>query len=367
MDNVFKIEKSAEAGVVDFLRFLLTEKKVSGVFTLRKTGKSGSVDYGLITDPAGLDAAIPLDPLMPANAGQILSSITPSKKNIAVVIKPCEIRSLIERIKRGQGSLENLLLISYTCGGTFPFHVSVENKLDKLRSGYMKAAVEGEVGENIRPACTACEYFVPMNADITVSFIGEKNLDKECRMFLHTEKAKEMIRGFEGQAAEDELESKLTKALLEKRKEKKEALFENNDPKNIGLDGLIDVFGKCIGCHACSRVCPICYCVLCDFDSHHFDYEASYLESDLVKRGALRFPPDTIFFQLGRMSHMSFSCVGCGQCTEVCPADIPVSTLFMKVGMDTAALFDYVPGRDVEESIPVMVFKEQEFQEIGEE
>jgi hypothetical protein len=39
----------------------------------------------------------------------------------------------------------------------------------------------------------------------------------------------------------------------------------------------------------------------------------------------------------------------------------------MKVGTDTAALFDYVPGRSVGESIPVMVFKEQEFHEIGEE
>ena len=63
---------------------------------------------------------------------------------------------------------------------------------------------------------------------------------------------------------------------------------------------------------------------------------------------------------------MSFSCVNCGQCTDVCPADIPVAAIFMRMGEQAASLFDYVPGRDVEESIPVMVFKEEEFQELGE-
>ena len=63
---------------------------------------------------------------------------------------------------------------------------------------------------------------------------------------------------------------------------------------------------------------------------------------------------------------MSFSCVGCGQCSDVCPVDIPVASVFKKTGEETAALFDYVPGRDSEESIPVMVFKEEEFEELGE-
>jgi formate dehydrogenase subunit beta len=63
---------------------------------------------------------------------------------------------------------------------------------------------------------------------------------------------------------------------------------------------------------------------------------------------------------------MSFSCVGCGQCSDVCPADIPVASVFKSTGEQTAKIFDFIPGRDVDEEIPVMIFKEEEFPELGE-
>ena len=130
---------------------------------------------------------------------------------------------------------------------------------------------------------------------------------------------------------------------------------------------MIDVFGRCIGCHACSRVCPICYCVLCDFESSTYDYDNTIMEQELSRKGGLRLPSDTILYQIGRLSHMSFSCIGCGQCTEVCPADIPVSVIFRKCGEKVAEIFEYIPGRDVNEQVPVTIFKEEEFKEIGEE
>ena len=52
-------------------------------------------------------------------------------------------------------------------------------------------------------------------------------------------------------------------------------------------------------------------------------------------------------------------------CSDVCPVGIPVAAVFRKTGEKTAALFDYVPGRDVEESIPVMVYKEEELSDLG--
>ena len=59
--------------------------------------------------------------------------------------------------------------------------------------------------------------------------------------------------------------------------------------------------------------------------------------------------------------------MGCGLCAEVCPANIPVSTIFMKTGGETAKIFEYIPGKDVEEPIPVMIFKKEELTEIGED
>jgi len=288
------------------------------------------------------------------------------KKPIAVVIKPCELRGFIELVKRSQGTLDHFLLISTTCGGAFRFETTVKHQTDESLPDYWKAVARGDNFKAIRPTCKACEYFVPMNGDVTVSLIGE-NLDDECVFVLHTEKVRKMAEGFEGKKSEGGLESSVIDALREKRGAEKARLFEELRTVTKGLDGMVEVFGKCIGCHGCSRVCPICHCILCDFESHLFDYEAPVLEKELLRKGALRLPSDTILYQIGRLNHMSFSCVGCGMCTEVCPAGIPVSAIFMRTGEETAKIFDYVPGRDVNEPVPVTVYKEEELSTLGEE
>lgn len=366
MDRLITIEKSADQGLIDFLTFLLGNEKVSAIFTLRKASKEGSFDYGLITDGEQLKDAVPLYPLMPASGGQLLSRFTPMEKPVAAVIKPCELHSFIELVKRSQAVLDNFLLISYSCGGALPFKTVVEKNVEKVLPDYWNAASEGAIYDQVRPTCKSCEYFVPMNADITVSLVGEKDLKTECRMFLSTEKAKGFAEGFEGKITEEEMSSPKIESLLEKRKSEKEKLFSEVGPKVTGLDQMIRIFGRCIGCHNCGHVCPICHCILCDYESNLFDYDLRLFERESVKRGALRLPPDTILYQIGRMTHMSFSCVGCGLCTEACPSNIPVSAIFLRTGEETAKIFDYVPGRDWEEPVPVMVFKEEELSELGE-
>ncbi len=63
---------------------------------------------------------------------------------------------------------------------------------------------------------------------------------------------------------------------------------------------------------------------------------------------------------------MAVSCVNCGMCSDVCPADIPVATLFSMVGESLQKLFDYLPGRDLEEPAPAETFIENEFAGLGE-
>jgi len=367
MDQVLRIDKSSEKGLITFLKFLLENDKISAVYTLRKVGEEGSFNYGLITDVNLMDDAIPLHPFMPVNAGKMLTIFTPMKKPVAVVMKPCELRAFIELVKRAQATLDNFLLISYSCGGAFRFQTTAEGQAEKILADYWQAVESGENFDGVRPTCKACEYFVPMHADITVSLIGEKGFNSTCRMFLHSNKSKSLAEEFEGETSEEEFDLAQVDQLLKKRKEEKEKIFKEIKIQDSGLDGMIDVFAKCVGCHGCSRVCPICCCILCDFESSLFDYDASHIEGELFKKGALRLPPDTLLYHIGRLTHMSFSCVGCGLCTEVCPAGIPVSTIFMKTGEETAQIFDYIPGRDIEEPVPVTVFKEEELSELGED
>ncbi len=360
-----KLDVSASKGVSALLTHLLASGKVSAVLTPRRDPDTGAYDIGLVADEAGLGNSAPVDPVMIANAGRIVSSLTPSKKPIAAVLKPCELRAFVERVKREQGSLENVLTISYTCGGVFPLERVIEESFAGVIPGYQKRVALGEIVEGTRETCKACEYFVPIAADVTISIAGDADSTSACNIYLNTDKAKELVEGLEGEQSDREFDPALTEKLSAKRIAEKQILFCSLTPGGGGLDGLIEVFGKCVGCHGCGHVCPICYCLLCDFESRSFDYDLPYFEKELAGRGAVRLPPDTIFFHLGRMTHMSFSCVGCGLCSDTCPVGIPVAAMFKKVGEHTASLFDYVAGRDVEEPIPVTVFKEEEFHELG--
>jgi formate dehydrogenase subunit beta len=360
-----RLDVSASKGVPALLEHLLASGKVSAVVTPRRDPETGAYDIGLITDQAGLARSAPIDPVMVANTGQILSSLTPARKPLAVVLKPCELRAFVERVKREQGSLEKVLTISYTCGGVFPLDRVIEESFADIVPDFLKRVASGEIVEGIRETCAACEHFVPMNADITISIAADAGSTSGCRIYLNTDRAMELVDGLEGERSDETFDPALTEKLSAKRVAQKANLFGSLGPAGGGLDGFIEVFGRCIGCHGCGRVCPICYCLLCDFESRSFDYDLPYFEKELAGKGAVRLPPDTIFFHLGRMTHMSFSCVGCGQCSDTCPVGIPVAAMFKRVGEHTASLFDYVAGRDVEEAIPVMVFKEEEFNDLG--
>ncbi len=356
--------KIADTAVKDICKFLLDSGEISGVFSLRITNKKGSVDYGLITDAQYFDDLIPIYPLMPVNAGQILGRFTPMKKPIAAIVHPCEFRAFIELVKREQGQMDNFLFITYSCGGVFPIKENALGNVQKNINQYWQTVQKSEIPDKIRPTCKGCEHIAPQNADIFISLIGEDA--DNCKIYLNTEKAQKLLNKFEGRKFDKEFDPGILKEILKARKEAGKKLSVDIDTSQTGLNGLIDIFGKCIGCHGCNAVCPICYCTLCDFDSLNYDYNTSILEKELEQKGALRLPPDTLFFHLGRLSHMSFSCVGCGQCSDVCPASIPVASIFKRTGENTAEMFDFVPGRDVNEKIPVMIYKEEEFPELGE-
>ncbi|MCK5785909.1 MAG: 4Fe-4S dicluster domain-containing protein [Candidatus Sabulitectum sp.] len=359
------IEKSASKGINDLLRHLLSTGKVDAVLAMRMMPDTGAWDLALVTDVKNLKELKPLAPVMTVNASQVLSNLSLSGKKIAAVLKPCELRAFVERVKREQGSLENLFTISHTCGGVFPLDLVAEGKVDRLLPKYEKVVSAGEIPSNIRDTCKACEHFIPMNADIMVSAAGECKPGEGCMIYLNSDKAREALSECTGEHGSAVLDSTSLEKLATARAREREKLFSSIEKDCSGLDGLVNIFGKCVGCHGCSRVCPICYCTLCDFESINFDYNLPYFEEHLARKGALRLPPDTMLFHMGRLTHMSFSCVGCGMCSDVCPVGIPVAAVFSRTGESTASIFDYLPGRDVTEEIPVMIFKEEEFPELG--
>jgi formate dehydrogenase subunit beta len=364
MIKVLRIDKSAEDGLKGLLRFLLEKGKVKGVLTLRKIGENGAVSYSLITNPDHIDSSLPLFPLMPVNLGKQLSRLTlmePATDPIAVVLRPCELRAFVELVKRNQGSLDNFLFISSTCAGVYPLEMAVAGDIEKQLARYWKAVEEGEAVPDVRLACKACTYFVPYTADITLSLLGNKEIDRQTVLLLNTDKGQSFVEGTTGQLSEEELDSATIQKIRKGREAEKQKLSDEVEIKTLGIDDITKTFSRCIDCHNCSKVCPICYCHVCFFDTKDSEHGPVYYETELEKKGCVSMLSETTFYHLVRLFHVSASCVGCGLCSDVCPANIPLWAVSIKAGEAVQKAFDYLPGKAVEEGIPITTFKPEEF------
>ncbi len=360
--KTIKIQKSPDRAIQDVLRYLFENDKIDGVFSLIKKG-NGSHVYSLITKKELLSEIIPTFPLMPANAGKMVSQLTvleAVKKPIAVVLRPCELRALYELVKVEQAKLDNLLFISFTCSGVLSLKLK-KDELDQKIQAYWNNIGTGELIKGLRETCTMCTEFIPYNADIIIPLIGQ-SLSQETSFIMNTEKGEKYLSGMSSEQSEENIESDEIEAVRKKRTEQKKTVFSNLKLKDLGWDGMINVFGRCINCYACTSVCPVCYCVLCYIRSEEKDKLPLSWQKRLNKNGSLRIPDDTIMYHLVRLLHVGVMCVGCGMCSDVCPTDIPIASIFTTVGEHMQETLEYKPGKDLEEPMPLAVVNPEDFE-----
>lgn len=364
--GVFPAEGGVEEGILDFVKQTLSRGCFDTVLVPVKVPAGDSFAYVLVQNEALLKDARPLSPIMPVQGARAISSITrPGKHSgtVAAIMRPCEVRATTELSKLGQVELENVTLISVDCPGVLP---SADWFKDQGKSeDSFKALLERWDGEEApRPLCRICDKFSATGGeDLHIGVLGTKGTS--ILLIPHSPKGEDLLEQLGISAGEDvsDWADKVAELTEEKRERRKRAQ-KDLETKIAGLDGLLDTFSSCINCHNCMRVCPICYCRHCFFDSDNlkFTFEDYLMRAE--KQGGLRLPPDTLLFHIGRMLHMSLSCVSCGVCEDACPMSIPVSQIFSLIGERNQALLDYVPGRSREESLPLRSYQEEEFEEV---
>ncbi len=89
-------------------------------------------------------------------------------------------------------------------------------------------------------------------------------------------------------------------------------------------------FERCIRCHACREVCPMCFCVQCTADKSR----PQWIESSSTL-------PANRAWQMMRILHQAGRCVDCLECERACPADIPLGLMARYVAQAVERRFDY--------------------------
>jgi formate dehydrogenase subunit beta len=366
-DSILKItEKGISDSINEFLKILLAKKLVQAV--LLPVELKGKITLALVNKPDILNNARPLAPVMPVSAARMISNMTKvsasGDKKTAVVLRSCELRALIELVKLKQASLDNLLLIGIDCFGTFS--KDTYESLCKLKPLSPSDMQEGNHPQ-IREACQVCEYPAPLNADLVIGLFGMP-LDKEMLILAATPAGESTLSAMGPVQSNSNAVKDREKALsntIATRKKKKAELFTRYGSEVKGMEKLQAMFASCVNCHNCRVACPLCYCRECFFDSPTFEWKADSYLGWAEKRGALAMPNDRLLFHLTRLNHMVASCVGCGLCQEACPNNIEVFKIFRLTGDKVQASLNYIPGRSLEDELPVSTFREDELGEIG--
>ncbi len=396
-------DNSPQGTIQDLLHSMLSRGLVSAVLVPQEIPSKKTVVQMLVRDPAKLDGVNPLAPVFGVNSARIVAKMSidqvfgppvesetaqqpgqeqpeqneeqataeaepvseeqpvaaeaqPASAPIAVVLRPCEIRALVELVKLQQASMEPFLVIGVDCWGTY----SVTDYAAKVDGGFqnstvtadfLKQVTNGNLPEELRGACRVCQYPAPTYADLTIQFIGE-DISRQISVQARTEKGKAVLGALE---LDETPESSEREGALATLKDAKKQLADQDE-----IDFLEMVSSLCINCRNCRAVCPCCYCKQCLFDGEVFEYSMEKYLNWSGKRGALSMPPDKLLFHLTRMSHVAASCVACGQCEAACPSGIPLGRIYQRISTAAQDALGYEAGKSLDDELPLTTFREDE-------
>jgi formate dehydrogenase subunit beta len=335
-----------------------------------------------ITDPTKLkDTAGSLHCgtlLLPKLVKKYLGGAT--DKKIGVTVKGCDMMGFYELAKRKQINLDNVIMIGVNCGGSVSpvlarkmiadkYGVDPEivhkEEIDKgqfiieYEGGHKGISVDEleEAGYGRRSNCRRCKLKIPRQADLACGnwgVIGPR-AGKATFVEVCSEKGATLVSGaiksgiLVTEAANPkglEIRGKVEGAMLKLGDKWRKKDFEGLGEGKERLKKIMQETSRCTKCYGCIDQCPICYCVDCTTKN-----------PAMVPPGQI---PVNFMFHLIRFAHIADSCVNCGQCEEVCPAEIP-NALFMHAQQaELEKMFGHVPGVNMELPLLAMVEEKEE-------
>ena len=233
---------------------------------------------------------------------------------VAVFLKPCDSYSFLQLLKEHRIRRENVYIVGIQCDGMCD--------MEKIRAaGCQAATAVREDGENLVVETLYGEHTVPRQDVLLERCLVCKS--KKIVIF------DELI----GQQGEEQPSHRFDEvARLEAMSPDERYAFWRGE------------LSRCIRCNACRNVCPACSCEKCVFDN----------PDSGVRNKAAADSFEENLFHIIRAFHVAGRCTACGECSRVCPQNIPLHLLNRKFIKDINELYgEYQAGADFETKSPL--------------
>ena len=244
-----------------------------------------------------------------------------SDGKVLVFLKPCDTYSFNQLLTEHRFDREKVYAIGVPCDGM-------------LDGALVQQAVEG-----VRTVRTEGD-----TVTVETLYDGEKTLERaallperclHCKSKRHV--AYDELLGEDGEVTDSHRFDEVEK-LEAMTPDERYAFWQNE-------------LSRCIRCNACRNVCPACTCEKCVFDNPDSGAEN--------KAAANAFEEQ--LFHIIRAFHVAGRCTDCGECSRVCPQQIPLHLLNRKFIKDIDNLYgDYQAGAAVGSRAPVVDYTEED-------
>lgn len=253
-----------------------------------------------------------------ANLSKYLIAESRKEGKIAVFLKPCDSYSFQQLLKEHRIWRDRVYVVGIACDGMC--------SMDVIRDSGIKGVTDVEQkGDTLK----------------LTTLYGDKEIAKEDALLERCKNCKsrkvvvfdEML-GENGTENPDSTRFDMVEKLEAMSAEERFAFWRAE-------------LSRCIRCNACRNVCPACSCEKCVFDNDKSGIAQKAASSDFEENN----------FHIIRAFHVASRCTDCGECSRVCPQNIPLHLLNRKFIKDINELYgEYQAGSDMDTKPPLMDF-----------
>lgn len=304
---------------------LLENGTVANVLGWRKGEFDYDITPAVFTSKEDIEANFVWNDFCGANFSKYLVQKTRKLEGrILVFLKPCDTYSFNQLLTEHRFDREKVYAVGVSCEGMAD--------IDKIKAIAGDGISKIECGEKIEVTTIYSDDVISIDAKDVL-----EGRCVSCKSKKHV--AYDELLGEEGDVIDSNRFDEVAK--LEAMTPDERFAFWQNE------------LSKCIRCNACRDICPACTCENCVFNNPKSGVENKAAANSFEEK----------MFHIIRAFHVAGRCTDCGECSRVCPQNIPLHLLNRKFIKDIDTFYgEYQAGEEVGSRAPLVNYTTEDIE-----